>query len=141
MADEWEQLEREAFTPNELDDLAEHLRSETMHDRELTEWLATNVLGATCEWHEVSVDYEYCNANGELFCPLESLDDCRLLEDRLRELGLAEAYRDRLIDVLLMVPGQLVGSTDLLFANPRQRCEAIKRTWEQHKKQPESPDS
>lgn len=119
-------------------------------DLKLNHWLAINVLGWRClddtEQNEPIQQGDFWSACGSQigthtgprvyldFC--NSLDDARQLEDRLRELGMEEEYTDELARVRGAKQQSGVGlrGSDLVFADARQRCEAIRRTWTNNKK-------
>lgn len=74
-------------------------------------------------------------AEDTTWTPLESLDDCRYLEDRLRELGLEKLYIGTL-DQKVLFPKygpQKVAGERIKFATAREICQAVRRTWLQRK--------
>lgn len=95
-------------------------------DRELTIWLA--------ETFGIPLDYCDCGGHGLLksgaaWEPLHSLDDARLLEDRLRELGMHYRYSNELQDETFEREFDDSDELNLIYATARQRCEAVRRTW------------
>lgn len=68
-------------------------------------------------------------AEDTTWTPLESLDDCRYLEDRLRELGMHYRYSNELQDETFEREFDDSDELNLIYATARQRCEAVRRTW------------
>jgi len=120
--------------------------ADILTDEELTRWLATEIM----KWQPTTENSLWrCDGAGsvnllDVWRPLDLLDDCRKVEDRMEELGLKSAYVRALMIVVGAVSGPpqssgvdslMLDADALVFASARQKCDAIRMAWTDHKRQ------
>ena len=100
-------------------------------DALLIDWLGFHIL----QWKPNALGIFYHKGKHskdryEVWNPLESLDDCHMLEVALEKEGLDIAYMVGLGD--LDKDDTLVGTwRAYIFSKPRERCNVIKKIWEE----------
>lgn len=78
--------------------------------------------------------YDPGNGDGEVWNPCDSIEQAFMVQERIREMGLAGQYQYELVLSVLNRPDI---RHELIFATPRQRVEAAVRAW---KSQPTAAD-